>query len=1234
MQPTESPRARFRLFEPAIWLMNQLRFPRKFALISLLFLLPLVLVMAQFTLRIDADITFARREIAGTTYLRLLRNLYQDALQNQIEMVHFQTGRISADEVERVRAEMDRDFSALESLDGHVRNELGKQPGFQTLKADWQDLRSRPPASEIESGEDLNAKLVSDIRNLFSEVGNSSGLILDPELDSHYLIEALLLKLPEAQNLQADTLSLDLPAMTMQSSTAGLARMSSLMGLLQSSLLDVQRGMRAAFGGPAGGNAVPAEGTPLRALVDRTTGFTNAAGRLWNAPADTARSDALWSAGGESLQASFSFWDAGMTELDRVIQARMDYLGRQRLVALTTTSVILVLVGYLWIGFYLAVMRTVSNMELASRRMTSGDLSGELSVDNRDELGQIVASFNRIGSALVSSSAYRQAVVDNVADGIYTTDESATILSLNPAAERIFGYSCGQAIGLNAVSLIPALEGRDAKEMFTPFMRDGKSSNQNREVQGRRHDGTLFPLDLAVSETRVGERALFIGLARDVTERKLVEEAMRQAKESAEAATQAKSAFLAMMSHEIRTPMNAVIGMTGLLLDTALTTQQREFAETIRISGDALLTIINDILDFSKIEAGRMELESQPFIVRECVESAVDLLAPRAAEKGLNLACVVDPLVPAAVLGDVTRLRQILVNLIGNSLKFTESGEIEVSATCPDHIESAGERTAAVIHFSVRDTGIGIPPERMDRLFRSFSQVDASTTRKYGGTGLGLAISKRLCELMGGKMWVESEGVSGKGSTFHFTIRAEPTELVSPRAYLRGAQPHLQGKRALIVDDNPTNRRILMLQMQAWEMLPRETGSPREALSWIQRGDPFHVAFLDVQMPEMDGLQLASEIRHLRSAQELPLVMISSLGQKEGKLEGLDLAAFLFKPAKASQVYNALVSIFGVEHGQAPEQEAREVQLDAAMGERHPLRILLAEDNAINQKLALLVLERLGYRADVAGNGLEVLDSLRRQPYDVVLMDVQMPEMDGLEATRTIWREFGSDRPRIVAMTANAMQEDRDECLAAGMDDFVVKPIQFPQLIAALNRCQAHAVAEAKKEATLPMQTASVPPSSITPQKTAASPPAPSPAVPAVAAPDRTSAIPATSPVEEAAAPILEPAALQRLKSNLGKQADAMLPGLIDNFIKEVPKLLADARRTLDQGETAELRRAAHTIKSTSATFGALALSHRARELEYQAKEGNLHDAADLLNTIQREFEKVQGALKRYKKEL
>jgi len=486
------------------------------------------------------------------------------------------------------------------------------------------------------------------------------------------------------------------------------------------------------------------------------------------------------------------------------------------------------------------------------------------------------------------------------------------------------------------------------------------------------------------------------------------------------------------------------------LLDTKLDTEQQDYVSTIRESGDALLTIINDILDFSKIEAGRMDIEAQPFDLRECVESALDLVTARAVDKHLDTAYVFEGDIPAAIVGDVTRLRQVMLNLLSNAVKFTETGEVVLTVSSKQLAADRAELT-----FSVRDTGIGVSPEVMSRLFQSFSQADSSTTRKYGGTGLGLAISRRLSELMGGRLWAESEG-PGRGSTFHFSIQA-PTAALPParqRDFV-GVQPELQGKRVLVVDDNETNRRVLALQTAKWGMHSRTTESPLEALRWLEQAETFDVAILDMHMPEMDGLALAREIRQRRAA--LPLVLFSSLGRREVVGDGKLFSAYLGKPIHQSHLYDTLVGLFAQEAApKAATPEAGRPRLDPDMAARHPLRILLAEDNVVNQKLAMRLLQQMGYRADLASNGIEAIESVQRQTYDVVLMDVQMPDMDGLEASRKItarWRQ--QERPHIIAMTANAMQGDRDMCLAAGMDDYLTKPIRVERLVEALNQVPA-----------------------------------------------------------------------------------------------------------------------------------------------------------------------------------
>ncbi|MBI5464402.1 MAG: response regulator [Ignavibacteriales bacterium] len=647
-----------------------------------------------------------------------------------------------------------------------------------------------------------------------------------------------------------------------------------------------------------------------------------------------------------------------------------------------------------------------------------------------------------------SETKYRE-IVESATDIIYRADESGRFTYANPVALRILGYIEQELIGRRYLELIPAyyraqtlrfyLEQRASmKESsyfeFPTIARDGREIWLGQNVQLLREEGRI-----------VGWQAV----ARDITERKRVEEELRHAKEAAESATKAKSEFLAMMSHEIRTPMNGVIGMTDLLWRTPLNEEQRDYVNTIRTSGESLLTIINDILDFSKIESHRLDLDHQPFSVQQCIDDCFDLLAPKATEKNLELLSLVESDIPTLVIGDAVRLRQILVNLISNAIKFTPRGEVFV------HVDNQRASSGAnMLHFSIRDTGIGIPPLKVERLFKAFSQVDSSLTRKFGGTGLGLAISSRLTELMGGRLWVES--TEGIGSIFHFTVRlparlvsdeserAAPTSKVPNEPFDAQVFPLLANKRVLLVHQNATSLKVLASYCQRWSMPARATSSQEQALEWIRSNEEFDVALLDASMPGVGGIELGSRIRSLRSGSKMRVALVISPAQEELKKSYASLFdAFISTPLKSGDVRKSFVQMLKKEDAsEAPTSSA----VDHA-GAGRPLRILVAEDDYTNQRLMERMLNQLGHSVQIVTSGEAAQKEVRSHSYNVLFVDIHLPGLDGLSVAELIHQELGeARRPKLIVMSADMTDADRAAYVRPGVDDVLSKPIRLEEV--------------------------------------------------------------------------------------------------------------------------------------------------------------------------------------------
>ena len=796
----------------------------------------------------------------------------------------------------------------------------------------------------------------------------------------------------------------------------------------------------------------------------------------------------------------------------------------------------------------------------------------EARVDERTlELQKEVAERKHAQREMEEQKAFLNSLIENSPVAIVAIGADDAIQVCNPAFEDLFGHRKEDILGRSLLELLSTPELRAEISVNAQRVRGGKTTHI--VTRRRRSDGSL--VDVEAYSVPLGPEGAPTGavlLYQDITERRRAEEALLRAKDAAEAASRAKSEFLANMSHEIRTPMNGIMGMTELVLDTDLDADQREYLNLAKVSADSLLSLINDILDYSKIEAGKLDIETIDFNLSDCIGETMKTLSLRAHQKGLELAFQIEPDVPDALAGDPGRLRQIIINLVGNAIKFTESGEVVLS------VRNEARAEDVRLLFTVADTGIGVPQEKQASIFEAFSQADGSMTRKYGGTGLGLTISSRLVQLMGGRIWVDSE--LGKGSRFHFTshfkIQKSPVRKIIPRD-----PSTLRDMGVLVVDDNATNRQILVKLLANWHMVPTVADSAANAMTILSEakglGRDFPLILLDAQMPDVDGFALAEYIKRHPDWETATVMMLSSAGQRGDALRcrELGVAAYLTKPVRQAELLDAILTALGTR----PRNETRPalVTRHSLRESRNRLRILLAEDNAVNQLVALRLLEKCGHTVVVAANGKKALEALDKDSYDLILMDIQMPEMNGWEATRAIRereRESGGHIP-IVAMTAHAMKGDEEKCLASGMDDYLTKPIRIAELLAALDRISSH-----KADSEIVLQSSSSP---------------------------------------NSAGPAVDLAAtLERLDGDR-----SLFDELVEVFRNECPGLMGEIRRALVLQDAKRVERGAHTLKGSSSNVGAVAVSQAASEIESLASAGNLRGASEQCAALQTEIERL-----------
>jgi signal transduction histidine kinase/DNA-binding response OmpR family regulator/HPt (histidine-containing phosphotransfer) domain-containing protein len=1227
-----------RLFAPATALMNRLRYPQKFAVISLVFAAPLAFVTYLWVAEINERIEFARKELHGTAYLRPMRSLLEHLPQHAV-LAHGLLARhvsVRLGDVLAKELQVDGDFNELEAVDRLLGGLPGTTSRLAALRANWDDLKGKMAGLTWTESDQLQRRLVADLRAFASHVGDVSNLILDPDLDSYYLMDAVLLKLPETQDRLAEirTLGSDVAVRT-AATPEEKSQLTILRGLVQANLDAVRSGLATAIRSDASKQLGPTLKGPLDKAEEAAERVLEIVSKeIVDAPAVTVAAEPFATAVTRAREAGFALWDQTVLGLDAALQARIDrFAGRKHMLSAVTGGVLVLLV-YLWVAFYLSVTRTVGSLDAAAKRIAAGDLERPVPVVSHDEVGELGQAFERMRADLQRSyEAIEETVRERTRElnqktaslellqGVAAAANQAATLedALRGALDRVCAYT-GWPVGHvyllaadGSGELVSTRLWRLAEpERFETFRRLSEEArfprglglpgrvlasgqpawivNVNRDTNFPRAKAAVdlgvragFGFPLLVADSVAGVLEFFSTEVQEpddallelmghigtqlgrVIERQRAAAALEIARDAAESANQAKSAFLANMSHEIRTPLNAISGMTQLALRTELSPRQRDYLVRIRSASTSLLGVINDILDFSKIEAGKLDLEQVDFALDTVLENVVTVVDLRAQDKGLELLFDVPSDVPRDLVGDPLRLGQVLTNLLGNAVKFTERGEIELTIRVA---ERTGERVR--LAFAVRDTGIGMTPEQAANLFQPFTQADESTTRRYGGTGLGLSIAKRLVELMGGEVGVESH--PGVGSLFRFTAAFR---VGTRRTRALTLPERLRDLRVLVVDDNPTARAILAEPLGRLGLSVAQVGSAEDALATLREGDPVDLVFMDWRLPGLDGIQATERIRSDTTLVHRPeVVLVTAFGREEVReaAEKAGVRHFLVKPVSPSTLLDTVVSLFD------PDSMAAPVAVGGPVPSFDGVRVLLVEDNEINRMVASEALQQAGVTVDIAVNGREAVEMVGKGGhYDAILMDLQMPEMDGLEATRRIRAQAHGETTPIIAMTAHALLEERQRCLEAGMNDHVSKPIEFTTLFRTLGRW----VGGARPGGADPIRAAA-------PARPAAPVAAAGPAAaPAGALPDRLGEIDVRG-------------ALRRLGDA------ALYSRLVGGFVQKEATTAARITAALDAGDVPLATRLAHTLRGLAGTVGAMELAADAAGLEKTLQAGDV----------------------------